>query len=310
MNERELHEKPIGSDPAAAGFDIPLRLKIPTGASHHQKTATSPTLPAGACDAHVHVYGPFEDFPLPAAAPFQPPKSPVRALESLWGRFGIERGVFVQGSAYGQDHRALLDAISRAPRNRRGVALVGPDTSNPMVEQLQANGVCGARMNFVRHLGHGFDEVECWEVVRRIEPLGWHLELHVDAADLERLQKFVQGSSVQIVIDHMGRVDAAFGLDQAPFQALLDLVSYSHCWVKLSGGDRVAKRSVLKNTIPFVRALIEAAPERVAWGTDWPHVNCDQPQDEALFKLLAEIAPDDASRAQLLVDNPACLYGF
>jgi len=276
-----------------------------------QRKGIGRTLPSGACDAHVHVYGPFEEFPLPAAAPFQPPLAPVRALESLWRRFGIERGVFVQGSAYGQDHRALLDAISRAPRHRRGVALVRPDTSDAMLEQLQANGVRGARMNFVRHLGHGFDEVECWEVVRRIEPLGWHLELHVDAADLERLQKFVQGSPVQIVIDHMGRVDAAFGLDQAPFQALLDLVSCSHCWVKLSGGDRVAKRSALKKAIPFVRALIEAAPERVVWGTDWPHVNCDQPQsDEALFRLLAEIAPDDASRAQLLVDNPAHLYGF
>jgi predicted TIM-barrel fold metal-dependent hydrolase len=109
----------------------------------------------------------------------------------------------------------------------------------------------------------------------------------------------------------MGRVDTAFGLDQASFQALLDLVSYSHCWVKLSGGDRVAKRNALKNSIPFARALIEAAPERVVWGTDWPHVNCDQPQsDEALFKLLDEIAPDDAWRAQLLVDNPARLYGF
>ena len=276
-----------------------------------QRKGIGGTLPAGACDCHVHVYGPFEEFPIPRTALFQPALAPVQALESLWRRFGIERGVCVQGSAYGQDHRALVAAIGRAPKNRRGVALVGPATSDAMLEQLHANGVCGVRMNFVRHLGHGFDEVECWEVVRRIEPLGWHLELHVDAPDLERLQKFVQGNPVPIVIDHMGRVDAAFGLDQAPFQALLNLVCYSHCWVKLSGGDRVAKRNALKNTIPFARALVEAAPERVVWGTDWPHVNCDQPQsDEALFKLLAEIAPDDASRAQLLVDNPARLYGF
>jgi 2-pyrone-4,6-dicarboxylate lactonase len=271
----------------------------------------SQTLPAGACDCHAHVYGPFEEFPIPETARFQPPLAPIMSLENLWRRFGVERGVFVQGSAYGQDHRALLAAIGHAPESRRGVAIVGPHTSDAMLEQLRANKVCGARMNFVRHLGNGFDEVAFWEVVRRIEPLGWHLELHVDPVDLTRLSKFVQKNPVRVVIDHMGRVDAALGLDQAPFQALLELVTYPHCWVKLSGADRVAKLGPLQNTISFARALIKAAPERVLWGTDWPHVNCDQPQsDEALFKLLAEIAPDDASRTQLLVGNPARLYGF
>ena len=269
------------------------------------------TLPAGACDCHVHVYGPFAEFPIPSKAPFQPPLAPIQALESLWRRFGIERAVFVQGSAYGEDHRAMLAAIGRAPQNRRGVALLGPATSDAMLEQLQTNGVCGARMNFVRHLGSGFDEVAFWDVVWRIEPLGWHLELHIDATDLERLHKFVPESPVQIVIDHMGRVDAGLGLDQAPFQALLELVSYPHCWVKLSGGDRVSKQNALEDTIPFARALIKTAPNRVVWGTDWPHVNLARPQSDApLFRLLAEIAPDHASRAQLLVNNPVRLYRF
>lgn len=279
--------------------------------SSDQTKAANNRLPAGACDSHVHVYGPFAEFPISTAPSFQPPLAPLITLENLWSRFGVERGVFVQGSAYGQDHRALLAAIGHAPVERRGVALVGPTTSDEVLEQFHTSGVCGARLNFVRHIGDGFNEALCWQVVQRIEPLGWHLELHIDATDLEHLQNFVDKSPVRIVIDHMGRIDAALGLDQAPFQALLNLVSRPHCWVKLSGADRLARQESLETTISFARALIEAAPDRVVWGTDWPHVNRDQPHsDEALFGLLAEFAPDHLGRSRLLVGNPACLYGF
>ena len=269
------------------------------------------TVPVGACDCHAHVYGPFDEFPLPNTAPFEPPLAPIQALERLWETFGIERGVIVQGSAYGLDHSALLAAIRRAPGNRRGVALITPDTADAVLKQLHANGVCGARMNFVRHLGKGFDEVACRQVVQRIEPLNWHLELHVDADDLAPLQRFVDQSPIEIVIDHMGRVDAAFGTDQTAFRALLTLIGNPRCWVKLSGADRLAKAGRLETAISFARCLMEAAPERVLWGTDWPHVNQEQlPSDKALFELLPKIAPDDILRKQLLVDNPARLYGF
>lgn len=272
---------------------------------------TRRVLPAGACDCHAHVYGPFVEYPLPIAVPFRPPQASIEALERLWETFGIERGVIVQGSAYGQDHRALLAAIRRAPENRRGVALVGPDTPDARLDQLQVSGVRGARMNFVRHLDNGFDETRCRQVVRRIEPFGWHLEVHVDADDVERLQRFVQESPVKIVIDHMGRVDATRGLNQAPFRALLKLVSNPQCWVKLSGPDRLAKQGALETAIAFARSLVETAPDRVVWGSDWPHVNLNPSYgDEALFSLLPEIAPDDLSRKRLLVDNPARLYGF
>lgn len=268
-------------------------------------------LPAGACDCHAHVYGPFVHYPLPIAAPFKPPLASIEVLERLWETFGIERGVIVQGSAYGQDHRALLAAIRRAPENRRGVALMGPDTPDAQLDQLQTSGVRGARMNFVRHLSNGFDETRCRQLVRRIEPFGWHLEVHVDADGLERLQRFVQESPVNIVIDHMGRVDATRGLNQAPLRALLKLISNPHCWVKLSGADRLAKQGVLENAVAFARTLIETAPARVVWGSDWPHINLNRSYgDEALFSLLPEIAPDDLSRKRLLVDNPARLYGF
>ena len=268
-------------------------------------------LPAGACDCHAHVYGPFVDYPLPVAVPFKPPLASIEALERLWETFGIECGVIVQGSAYGQDHRALLAAIRRAPENRRGVALVGPATPDALFDHLQTSGVRGARMNFVRHLDNGFDETRCRQVVRRIEPFGWHLEVHVDADDLERFQRFVQESPVNIVIDHMGRVDATRGLNQAPFRALLKLISNPHCWVKLSGADRLAKQGALETAVALARSLIETAPDRVVWGSDWPHVSLNHSYgDEALFSLLPEIAPDDLSRKRLMVDNPARLYGF
>jgi 2-pyrone-4,6-dicarboxylate lactonase len=276
-------------------------------------TQTSRAIPAGACDCHAHIYGPFDQFPLGASAPFEPPLAPAQALEGLWKAFGVERGVLIQGSAYGQDHRALLAAIGRDRNNRRGVALVEPAMPDATLKHLHENGVCGARVNYVRHLNpKGFDEAACWQVVKRIEPLGWHLELHVDAVDLGRIQDFVRESPVEVVIDHMGRVDAALGPLQAPFRTLLELVSSdSRCWVKLSGADRVAKQGDLQTAGPFARALVEAAPERVVWGTDWPHVNLEAPlSDEALFKFLVQVAPDDLSRSRLLVDNPARLYGF
>jgi 2-pyrone-4,6-dicarboxylate lactonase len=277
----------------------------------NKPAASNWVLPLGACDCHAHIYGPFDEFPLPAPTPFKPPLASIQALEKLWENFGIERGVIVQGSAYGQDHRALLAAIRRAPENRRGVALVGPDTPAAVLEQLHANGVRGARMNFVRHLGMGFDETRCRQVVQRIVPFGWHLDLHIDADDLERLQRFIEDSPLNVVIDHMGRVNAALGLNQAPFRALLKLISNPRCWVKLSGADRLAKPAGLETAVFFARELIDVAPDRVLWGTDWPHVNLEQSHsDEALFKLLPEMAPDDISRARLLVDNPALLYGF
>lgn len=275
-------------------------------------TQTSRAIPVGACDCHAHIYGPFDQFPLSASAPFQPPPAPAQALEELWEAFGVQRGVLIQGSAYGQDHRALLAAIGRDPNNRRGVALVEPATPDATLMHLHENGVRGARVNYVRHLNpNGFDEAGCWQVVRRLEPLGWHLEMHVDAVDLGRIQGFVRESPIEVVIDHMGRVDAALGPLQAPFHTLLELVSSSRCWIKLSGADRLAKWGDLQTAVPFARTLVEAAPERVVWGTDWPHVNLKVPfSDEALFKLLLQFTPDDLSRSRLLVDNPARLYGF
>jgi 2-pyrone-4,6-dicarboxylate lactonase len=169
------------------------------------------------------------------------------------------------------------------------------------------------RFNFVAHLGgrpdrHAFDHV-----LQRIRPLGWHLVVHLDAADIVELSALLHGLPVPFVIDHMGRVRADAGLQQAPFRALLDLVKLDTCWVKVCGPERVsAAGPPFHDALPFAHALIEAAPDRVLWGTDWPHPNVGRhvPNDAALASLVPLMAPDETLRHKLLIDNPARLYGF
>jgi 2-pyrone-4,6-dicarboxylate lactonase len=269
------------------------------------------SLPTGACDCHAHVYGPFDKFPLAKEARFTPRVATIGALEKLWEFFSIDRAVLVQGSAYATDHRALLAAVTEASEHRRGVATVEPTTSASTLEELNANGIRGARINFVRHLSKGFSDTYCRDIARRIAPFGWHLELHVEASDLGRIRDFVRKSPVDLVIDHMGRVNAGLGLSQVAFSILRELLKSARCWVKLSGADRIVENGALQSAIPFARSLLEAAPDRVVWGTDWPHVNVKRTcSDEELFEFLTQIAPDDASRNRLLVENPSRLYGF
>jgi predicted TIM-barrel fold metal-dependent hydrolase len=150
-------------------------------------------------------------------------------------------------------------------------------------------------------------------VVQRVRPLGWHLVVHLDAADIVELSGLLRGLSLPFVIDHMGRVHAGAGLQQAPFRALLDLMRLDTCWVKVCGSERVSMAGPpFHDAIPFARALIEAAPDRVLWGTDWPHPNVggQVPDDADLMSLVPLMAPDETLRQKLLVDNPASLYDF
>jgi predicted TIM-barrel fold metal-dependent hydrolase len=151
------------------------------------------------------------------------------------------------------------------------------------------------------------------DVIQRVTPLGWHLIVHLDAVDIVELSSVLRSLPVPFVIDHMGRVKASAGMDQVPFRALLDLLQVENCWVKVCGSERVsATGPPFHDAVPFARALVEAAPDRVLWGTDWPHPNVGRfmPNDGDLVDLVPLIAPDDASRHKLLVENPARLYGW
>ena len=178
------------------------------------------------------------------------------------------------------------------------------------LERLHAAGARGTRFNFVAHLGGAPDLDAVRQVISRIAPLGWHIELHLDAHDIAAYRKFLDALEVPFIIDHMGRVEAAHGLQQAPFKQLLDLLRNDLAWVKVSGGDRISSAGKpYHDAIPFARTLIEAAPDRVLWGTDFPHPNVKvMPNDGELVDLFAVFVDDDALRTKILVENPNTLY--
>lgn len=268
------------------------------------------TPPPDACDAHCHVFGPGARFPYAPARRYTPPDAPKEQLASLHRHLGFTRAVLVQASCHGRDNSAMLDAMAASGGRWRGVAMVGDDVTERELERLHAGGTRGVRFNFVRHLGGAPDLGVIGRVVARIRPLGWHLQVHLDAEDLATYAAFLDRLPIPFIIDHMGRVVAAHGLPQKPFRELLALLkANANAWVKVSGADRVSSAGKpFHDAIPFAQALIEAAPRRVLWGTDYPHPNAkSMPNDGALVDLFAAFCPA-AQRQVILVENPRRLY--
>ena len=270
-------------------------------------------LPAMACDAHCHVFGPADRFPYAPERSYTPPDAPRENLAALHRLLGVERAVIVQASCHGSDNRATLDAIAQSGGRYRGIAIIDDAVSDKGFAALNDRGIRGVRFNFVRHLG-GRPDMRLFErTLERIAPMRWHLVLHLDAADIVELAPLLRRLTLPFVIDHMGRVKAAAGLDQAPFRALLELTTLDTCWVKVCGAERVSSQGPpFADAVPFARALVQAAPDRVLWGTDWPHPNIARhmPNDGDLVDLVPLIAPDAAMQHKLLVANPARLYDF
>jgi len=266
-----------------------------------------------ACDAHCHVFGPAARFPYAPGRAYTPPDAPKERLAALHAILGIERAVIVQASCHGTDNDAMLDAIAGSGGRYRGVAIVDDSFTAEDYAGLHDGGIRGVRFNFVKHLGGMPDLHVVDRVLEQVRPLGWHVVVHLDAADIVELSGLLRGLPVPFIIDHMGRVKADGGLEQPAFLALLDLMTLEHCWVKVCGAERVsATGPPFLDAVPFAQALLRAAPDRVLWGTDWPHPNVGRhvPNDGDLVDLLPLIAPDEALRATLLVDNPAKLYDF
>lgn len=271
-------------------------------------------LPSGACDAHCHVFGPAAVFPYADDRSYTPPDAPVAKLRELHARLGVSRAVIVHASCHGTDNTVTLDAIASSNGAYRGVANVEASISDSALADLDAGGIRGIRYNFVKHLGGVPDLAMIDTMVRRVAPLGWHIVLHLDAENLLEHQDLLRKISVPFIIDHMGRVKAEQGLEQKPFQLLLQLLRANPlAWVKICGAERVsAGQRPFTDAIPFAQALIATAPERLLWGTDWPHPNIskDMPNDGELVDLFYEYTQDAAIAQQILVDNPVRLYGF
>jgi 2-pyrone-4,6-dicarboxylate lactonase len=269
--------------------------------------------PPLACDAHCHVFGPAAKFPYAPDAPYWPPDAPFEALQALHAKLGIERAVIVHASCHGADMRATLDAIARSAGKYRGTAIIDETYDDQAFKRMHDGGIRGVRFNFVQHLGGRPDMQFFDRTVARLRDMSWHLILHLDSSDLVEFRKKFETIPVPMVIDHMGRVRAAEGLAQVPFKVLLEFMQNENFWVKICGAERVSSKGPpFDDAVPFARALIEAAPDRILWGTDWPHPNVGKhmPNDGDLVDLFARMAPTAELQRKILVDNPARLYGF
>ena len=267
-------------------------------------------LPPGATDAHCHVFGPGDKFPYAPNRRYTPEDAPKEMLAALHAHLGVERTVIVQASCHGSDNAAMLDAIASDPKRYRGVAIVDASFGDAEYKGLHDGGVRGARFNFVKHLGGRPDMELFHRTVERIKGMGWHVVLHVDAPDIIPLSEMIRKLPLPFVIDHMGRVPGKDGVNQPPLQALLELAKMENCWIKVCGAERISMPPYAA-AVPIARALVEAAPQRVLWGTDFPHPNATHEADEAdLVDLVPRYALEALAQRRLLVDNPARLYGF
>lgn len=269
-------------------------------------------LPVGAWDAHCHVFGPAADFPYAEDRSYTPPDAPFETLQALHDHLGFTRGVIVQASCHGSDNRAMLDAIARSEGRYRGVAIVDGSETDEQLAEMDAGGVRGVRFNFVAHLG-GAPDLDVFDsTVDRLADLGWHVVLHLDAQDILTYAQRLARIPVPFIIDHMGRVKAQDGIGQQSFLALQQLMENPLAWVKVCGAERVSVgRRPFDDAVPFAERLIEMAPDRVLWGTDWPHPNIskDMPNDGGLVDLMFNFCTDPLLRQKLLIDNPMKLYG-
>ena len=266
--------------------------------------------PAGACDCHAHVIGPAERRPFSPTRAYTPPDALLPDYLALLGELGIERAVIVQPSVYGYDNACTLDAVQTLGARGRAVVVADPASNDAELAAMAAAGACGLRFNLVTPGGPGAAELE--RMAARVAPLGWHVQLYVRTAQLVELAPRISGLPCPAVIDHMGHPDLKAGPEQPGFRALLELLLAGRIWVKLSGAYRVDPSVGHAAAAPFAKALINAAPDRCVWGTDWPHTQCeiDPPDDGQLLDQLADWAPEDALWRAILVDNPARLYGF
>lgn len=272
-------------------------------------------LPTGTCDAHVHVFGPPEQFAYNPLRQITPVAAPRDTLYALHRTLGVERCVIVQSMVHGMDNSVVEDAIAHGEGRYLGVALVPVDVPDAELARLAKAGMRGVRFNFMRHLGAGADVREVLALTPRLAAHGLHLQVHFESALVHELGPWLVQSEVPVVIDHMGRVDARLGAQHEDFQALMRLLDTPHFWVKLSGIDRIDAHADpdqrYQQGVVLAQQLWRHHAERCVWGSDWPHPNHTHiPDDAALVDAIAQIVPDEGGRQSLLVDNPQRLYRF
>lgn len=288
---------------------------------HPQTYMTTPSqpqlrLPANACDAHVHVFGPIHRFPYARNSAIQPAEAPKEKLFALHNLLGITRCVIVQSMVHGLDNAVVEDAIAAGQGHYLGVALTPVSVDHAELSRLAAAGFRAVRFNFMKHLGMGATPEELVALTHRLAAHQMHLQVHFESSLIHSLAPCLQQSAVPVVIDHMGRVDAELGMAHADFQALCRLLDDPKFHVKVSGIDRIQSRVPLTKPpyttgIQLARYLVAHFPDQCVWGTDWPHPNHTHvPDDGVLVDALAQILPTPELMQRVLVDNPQALYRF
>ncbi|WP_410671531.1 amidohydrolase family protein [Amycolatopsis sp. cmx-4-68] len=277
------------------------------------------TLPYGAVDAHCHVFGPQAEFPFAPERKYTPCDASKEQLFALRDHLGVARTVIVQATCHGADNSAMLDAVRTAGNRARGIATVRPDVGEKELRELDAAGVRGVRFNFVKRLVDASPKEDLSTIAGKIAPLGWHVVLYFEAADLPELEDFFGSLPAPLVIDHMGRPDVRKAPDGPEFARFLGFVDENDVWVKVSCPERLTvtgppaldgERHAYTDVVPFARRVVTEFPDRVLWGTDWPHPNLKDhmPDDGLLVDYVPQIAATAELQRKLLVDNPMRLY--
>lgn len=277
-------------------------------------------LPPGAVDAHCHVFGPGARFPYAPERKYTPCDASCEQLYALRDHLGFARNVIVQATCHGADNSAMLDAVRRANGRARGVATVTRAVSDAELAALHAAGIRGVRFNFLKRLVDFTPREELMEIADRISTLGWHVVIYFEAQDLPELWDFFTALPTTVVVDHMGRPDVSKPVDGPEFGLFTRFMAeHPNVWTKVSCPERLSlagppardgERQPYRDVIPFARRLVELFPDRVLWGTDWPHPNLKNhmPDDGLLVDLIPQIAITPALQQALLVDNPMRLY--
>ncbi len=277
-------------------------------------------VPPGSVDAHCHVFGPGGRFPYAPERKYTPCDASKQQLFALRDHLGFARNVIVQATCHGADNRALVDALQSSGGMARGVATVGRSIGDEELEALHDAGVRGVRFNFVKRLVDFTPRDELMEIAGRIGKLGWHVVIYFEAVDLPELWDFFTALPTTVVVDHMGRPDVAKGVDGGEFALFLQFMrEHPNVWSKVSCPERLSasgppalagERDAYRDVVPFARRVVEEFPDRVLWGTDWPHPNLrdHMPDDGLLVDYIARIAVTPELRRKLLVDNPMRLY--
>ncbi|MFJ8925085.1 amidohydrolase family protein [Streptomyces sp. NPDC102364] len=276
-------------------------------------------LPAGAVDTHCHVFGPQAEFPFAPQRKYTPCDGGKDQLFALRDHLGLARNVIVQATCHGADNSAMVDAVRSAGGRARGIATVRPDITEAELRELDAAGVRGVRFNFVRRLVDTSPKDALHTIARKIAPLGWHIVLYFESSDLPELEEFFASLPAPLVIDHMGRPDVSRPVDGPEFTRFLRFVEHNDVWVKVTCPERLSvtgpaaldgEQHAYTDVVPFGRRVVEEFPDRVLWGTDWPHPNLTDhmPDDGLLVDHVRNIAVTEEQRHKLLVANPMRLY--